>query len=626
MALFDFGTYRGKQAAELADISHKLAARTSVDAIPGIDVGSVAAKLFSNPAISGTTDARGGIPEGWREVPPQEMGYSADQIGYNSFIKVNSPVLGDVDGAVQFKVFQSEDGRLAISWAGTNHPVDIIDFSKLNSGEAGPLMDKALTVLANYARSQGIDASDVIVTGYSLGGAYTTIMAQNQATLAGGFFSKAAYISHDGPIVTDGIDNLFHFGFENDIVYRAAGNFATIQEALKAGGPLLEGSDFNFLSSADNVIIYDGAFNNPLFPFGPFSLLNFAGGWYGHISGMLTDAIQRIGNSAFYDLTNRDSAVIVSSLGADLRPLTWVEDRSTSASSDHFGRSAFLIGTLMDDQLRDGRANDFLDGMAGNDVIRVSSGYDLAEGGAGVDTLRLRGDAADWHVFQLQDGSLAFHSTTGDGLKIVSGFEVIQFEGLSLGNVSNVNHAYTIGNDGLRYDGSWFARLFHADVAFSTAVQGTDANDTLSGQTVFGLAGNDTLTGTDGDDLLAGGFGRDVLRGGAGNDQLYGGAHNDVLIAGDGNDRLNGGHGTDVFIFRESDSGHKVIEDFGQAMGETDILAIEGFNSLEALRAAATQHGDTLRIEAGNLVIDLLGTTIDDLTVSNTHLTGDLLL
>lgn len=617
MALFDFGTYSGQQAVELANISQILATRTSVDAIPGIDGGALLGGLLSNELVSATTDQRGGIPEGWREVPPTEMGYSADQIGYNNFIIVDSPVLGEVDGAVQFKVYQSDDGRLAISWAGTNNPLDIIDFTKLNTGDAGPLMDEALTVLATYAQSQGISGSDVIVTGYSLGGAYTNIMARYQDTLADGFFTDSVYISHDGPNVTDGIDNLFHFGYENDIVYRAAGDFATIKEALDAAGPLLEGSDFNFESSADNVIIFDGAFNSPLFPFGPFSILNAPGGWYAHISGLMTDAIQRIGDSTYYDLTNRDSAVIVSTLGADLRGTTWVEDKATLASKDHIGKSAFLVGTLFDDRLRDGKANDLIDGMKGNDLIRVSTGYDLVDGGEGTDTLRLMGNASDWRVFKLSDGSLAFHSNKGDGLKIATNIEAVEFEGLAINGESLFNKRYIVHDSKLWFDGNWWDRLWNSDKGYDWAHKGTGGDDTMSGQTMFGMGGNDTMTGTAGDDLLDGGFGKDLLKGGNGNDQLYGGAHDDTLVSGNGYDHLNGGHGTDVFVFQEGVTGHKVIEDFNQAMGEHDVLAIGGVDSLEELRAHATQNGDVLTITLDDLRIDINGVTIDDLTATS---------
>lgn len=617
MGMFDFWKYKGADAAAVVDVTHKLASRTGADAIPGLDFGNLSSGLLSDPDSSGTTDPRAIIPDGWREVKPTEIGIPADMIGYNDYIKVDSPVLGDVDGTIQFKVFQSDDGQLCVSWAATNNPLDVIDFTKLNSGEAGALMNDALSIVADYAKSQGMTADDVLVTGYSLGGAYTSIMAENQDWLANGFFDQATYVSHNGPLVTNNIENVLYYGYENDIVYRAAGDFDTIDGAVEAAGPLLEGSDFNFEGSIDNVIVFDGAFASPLFPFGPWSILNIAGGWYGHLTGVFTDAVQRIGQSSYYELTNRDSAVIVSSLGDDLRGTTWVEDKETLASKDHFGKSAFLIGSDFDDRIRDGKANDLIDGLEGNDLIRVSTGYDLIDGAEGTDTLRLKGDAEDWRVFKLSDGSLAFHSNDGDGLKIAKNIEAVEFEGLAINKESLFNDRYVVQEDKLWFDGSWWDRLWTADKSYSWAHQGTEGNDVMQGQTVFAMGGDDTVTGTGSDDLLEGGYGDDLLQGGGGNDQLYGGAHDDTLVAGDGYDHLNGGHGADVFVFNTGTTGHKVIEDFDQALGEHDVLAIGGASNLEDLRAHAVQDGDVLKITLNDLQIDMHGITADDLTASN---------
>lgn len=610
MGLFDFGRFTGREAAEIADLTHKLASRTGADALEG--AADLLSDAISTPFTSGTSDPRAIIPDGWREVDPRSMGFTEDDIGYNNYIKVDSPTLGDLDGTVQVKVFQSDDGQLAISWAATNNPVDVVDFTTLNSGETGALMDSALTKIALYAEDQGVAGQDVLITGYSLGGAYTVNMAQNQDWLAGGYFDGAIYANHNGPLADDSIDNLLVYGTENDIVYRAAGDFDSIGDALEAAGPLLEGSDFNFEGSIDNVIVFDGAFSSPLFPFGPFSILNIAGGWYNHLTGVFTDAVQRIGDSEFYDLTNRDSAVVVSALGADKRWNTWVEDKATKASSDHFGKSAFLIGTHFNDRLRDGDANDLIDGMGGNDLIRVSTGMDMIHGGDGTDTLRLRGDAEDWDVYKLAEGTLAFVGE--DGLKIATDIEKVQFEGLAIGDDSTFNEQYLVKGHELYYDGSWFSRLFHSDIGYSRATEGTDVDDTLSGHIVFGRDGADTITGTWRDDVLSGDAGEDILSGGGGDDALYGGSQADVLISDGGNDLLNGGHGTDTFVFTEQSSGHVTVQDFGRAMGESDVLLFTDWaDNVQDVQNAATQISDGVLLHFDGLTVTLEDATLDQL-------------
>ncbi|MFN6977839.1 MAG: calcium-binding protein, partial [Gemmobacter sp.] len=89
----------------------------------------------------------------------------------------------------------------------------------------------------------------------------------------------------------------------------------------------------------------------------------------------------------------------------------------------------------------------------------------------------------------------------------------------------------------------------------------TDGNDVLSatqcGDTVEGLAGDDTITGSDCGDLLDGGEGNDrivgrggddTIRGGPDADKLFGGAGNDQIDGGGGRDRIDGGRGNDLIF------------------------------------------------------------------------------
>ncbi|MDP5220713.1 calcium-binding protein [Ruegeria sp. 2205SS24-7] len=75
-------------------------------------------------------------------------------------------------------------------------------------------------------------------------------------------------------------------------------------------------------------------------------------------------------------------------------------------------------------------------------------------------------------------------------------------------------------------------------------VSGTDGADALiadaAGNTLLGLAGNDTLRGADGGDSLDGG---------AGNDAIYADGGNDTLRGSVGNDHLSGGAGEDLYVF-----------------------------------------------------------------------------
>lgn len=623
MGMFDFRDYTSKKSVELIETSHQLAVSSIMRPLLGDGaLASVLDSVMQSSLVSGSPKGSIKLPDGWRAMTAAELNIDPKNVDSLGYFTMKSPAFNAiVPGGIQAKVYVDEnpDGsiaRLTIAWAGTNSITDIPDYFKFFSPEMVEAIREFTEKVADFAMANGVPSKDVIVTGYSLGGAMTTIMAENQNDLAGGYFSDANFISHDGPLHSDA-DNYFNFGYENDIVYRATGGFKSIEGALEAAGPLLKGSDFNLKNSADNVVLFDGAYASPLFPFGPFSILNIAGGWYAHVDGVLTDAIERITASEFYNLTERDSAVIVSNLGADLRWSTWVEDKKTLASSDHFGKSAFLIGTTYNDKLRDGAANDMIDGMGGDDLVRVSTGYDLVHGGGGTDTLRLRGDAKDWDVFKLNDGSLAFVSET-DGVKIATDVEKIQFEGWAIGNVSLFNKTYLVHSDELYFEGSWWDRLWNSDKAYSQAGQGTGGADNLTGQIVFALGGDDKLTGTEANDLLVGGAGQDTVSGGAGNDRLYGGAHNDRIHAGDGNDLMNGGHGDDVFVFDGSMSGSKTIQDFNRATDQDDVLEFSGlFTGFNDVMSAASQVGDDVRIQTAELTIILEDTTLDSLSADD---------
>ncbi|SEA83603.1 Ca2+-binding protein, RTX toxin-related [Desulfuromusa kysingii] len=117
---------------------------------------------------------------------------------------------------------------------------------------------------------------------------------------------------------------------------------------------------------------------------------------------------------------------------------------------------------------------------------------------------------------------------------------------------------------------------------------GSSSADTLSGGTLYGMAGNDTLSGTSGHDTLHGGAGDDILRGSAGSDILYGGDGNDTLSAGGGygHDILIGGAGDDTLIgnYRNSTyvynygDGHDSITDTGSVGTTPDILILDGLD------------------------------------------------
>ncbi|MBC6442245.1 MAG: hypothetical protein GDA53_03805, partial [Rhodobacteraceae bacterium] len=96
-------------------------------------------------------------------------------------------------------------------------------------------------------------------------------------------------------------------------------------------------------------------------------------------------------------------------------------------------------------------------------------------------------------------------------------------------------------HDGTRMPDQW---VDHPLVVFGDQ-PGTNGDDTLRGNLLYGWAGNDTLETSDKDRtaFLQGGLGNDVIAGGNANDHLVGGAGDDTIMPGTGSDRIDGGSG-----------------------------------------------------------------------------------
>ena len=126
-------------------------------------------------------------------------------------------------------------------------------------------------------------------------------------------------------------------------------------------------------------------------------------------------------------------------------------------------------------------------------------------------------------------------------------------------------------------------------------LRGDGGNDRLHGQAgrdeLYGGQDDDQLHGGKGNDRLYGGSGDDVLRGNRGNDVLEGGYGNDKLHGGTGDDTYTGGGGYDLFIFKSSQRGDKIITDFEPCWPRDYIvLSGQGFSSVADILASEVEE------------------------------------
>ena len=278
--------------------------------------------------------------------------------------------------------------------------------------------------------------------------------------------------------------------------------------------------------------------------------------------------------------------------------------------SDH---NDSLTGDSQDNWLRGGAGDDSLEGGAGNDTLTGGGGDDILTGGAGADHFRFveSGSGADTITdFDTDEDKLYLDTEEfADAAAVIAAVEVVDANTLRLALPGDGN-SVTFTQTGHGYADDAAARTAltseQNDHGF-VMLAGSDDDDEVTGQTLYGGDGDDVLIGGDGDDSLEGDAGADSLYGGDGNDSLVGddagggdtGA--DTLVGGAGADTLEGGwifyndytgyyDNADWASYWGSDAGVNVNLDTGKGSGghaQGDVL-----RNIENL--VGSEHDDTL--------------------------------
>lgn len=623
MGMFDYKKYNSNQSVELVSTSAKLAIYTNAASfmyLPGDKIINTFAKLFPNRYPNKVNIA---IPENWRELTPAELKLPANSKDITGYYTLVSPATGDrpISGmGPQAKIFGEFDKkgkllRVSMSWAGTNDPLDIADYFKLNEGSIAPNMQKLLLALKNYAVANGLSPEDVIVTGYSLGGGLTNVMAKYREELADGFFKDANYIAHASPLIYDNADVIFNFGYENDAVYRILNDYPTFQEAMKNLGKGLSNTDTNFASSVDNLVLFTNAYASPLWNLfggnGSMSILNTFQGWSAHRGGIVSDAIERISTSPFYEFTQRDTRAIVDHLNGFKRIMTWVKDKTGE------NKPVFIFGSDKNNKLESGATGDYIDARGGDDTIRLGEGADRVHGGTGIDTVVLQGERDDYTAYRLKDGSVFLQSRNNHGIKQLESVEKISFTDEIFTGI----RPYDITADTIKSN-RYLIQSRNKNLNYSKHIEGSDNNDVLNGSVLFGKQGDDVLIakatpsrGSITGSLLHGGEGDDILIGNAGGDRLYGGEGSDYLYGGAGSNQLFGGIGDDLFVFDKKSKGTTTIKDFNKFNGDNDALLFSSdlFANKAAVLKAARNYSEGVAIYKNGVSIIVEDTTLAQL-------------
>ncbi|MGX2974917.1 hypothetical protein ACWIUH_08260 [Ursidibacter arcticus] len=621
MGFFDYKNYDKTTATTLASESSKLAIYTNAAYFMGLPgakllnfLGSISGSYHSNKVNIAP-------PKNWREIEPHELGLpqsSKDKFGYYTF---ESPVWGKplITGGPQAKIFGKTDAsgkitQVSMVWCGTNDLLDIADYFHLNSGKVVPPMEPLLNTLKAYAVSQGLSGEDVLVTGYSLGGGLTNLMAKYRETLADGLYKDSNYFGYASPYIYDNADVIFNMGFENDAVYRILGDKNTFKESFDDLIGFFVNPDKDFESSADNIISFNNKYASFIWSQKLVSIFNRTlGGWSAHADGVRSDMIDRIIDSEFYDYMHKDSTIIIDHLSALNRWYTWVKDKPQQKMSE--GRSTFIIGNEYNNLLEGGKGHDYIEARGGNDKIKTGEGFDRVDGGTGVDTVILDGSRQNWNFYRLKDGTLFANANEKTGLKQLDNVEKIAFSKEWRSLIS----AYDIKEDHLQ-DNRYLIKSRNQKIDYKSHIEGTENDDSLTGRVVFGKEGDDQLYAHHKyGSLLHGGEGNDILIGRNGSDEIYGAEGNDYIFAGAGQNIVYGGVGNDIFAFSSQSKGRTIIRDFNSHSGDNDKLLFskELFSSTDNALSSMKQTGNDISLTSKGVSVLIQNTLISELDYSN---------
>ncbi|MFJ4590230.1 polyurethanase [Pseudomonas moraviensis] len=517
---------------------------------------------------------------------------TATALGYQGKVGVQGTFFGEKDGftSAEAEVLGKYDAAgkligLGIAFRGTgglgysdtfgdlkNNLLAAVGPSDYASNYAKNAFDTLLEAVAAFAIGNGIAAGDVLISGHSLGGLGVNSVAELSADNWGGFYQDANYIAFASPTQSSVGGQVLNIGFENDPVFRVLDGTTFSTASMGKHDKPHESTTDNLVNFTDN---YASTAQNLV----PFSIVNPLN-WSAHSSLGYADGLNRVIDSAFYNLTERDSTIIVANLEEASRGKTWVEDLGRSGEP-HTG-STFIIGSQSGDWLKGGAGNDFLEGLGGDDRFRDDGGYNVILGGQGHNTFDLQKPLQNFSFANDGDGTLYVRDAYG---------------GISL--------TRDIGALVSKEAGSWWGSK---ELTWGVTAKGlsngselTQYNHSLSGDgygnALHATADGDWLFGLGGDDQLISDKAQVTFVGGAGNDVMTAvGGNNTFLFSGAfGFDAINGYQGSDKLLF----------------------MGVEGAGQGYDYKQHAAQSGADTVLKIGDFAVTLIGVGVANLSDSS---------
>ncbi|RON54183.1 polyurethane esterase [Pseudomonas frederiksbergensis] len=552
------------------------------------NAGSAAGKALYSDAIALTLYAY--TPTG-KPLPATAWApIGATALGYQGKVSAQGSFFGEKDGftSAEAEVLGKYDaaGKLigiGVAFRGTGGlgysdtfgdiknnllaAIGPVDYAKNYAKNA---FDTLLKDVAAFAIAHGVGAKDVLVSGHSLGGLGVNSVAELSGDNWGGFFKEANYVAFASP--TQSVStNVLNIGYENDPVFRA------LDGTTFSSGSVGKHDGYQ-ASATNNIVNFNDHYASTAQNLVPFSILNPMS-WSAHGSLGYADGLNRVIGSSFYDLTSKDSTLIVSNLALDSRGKTWVED--LGRSGEPLTGSTFIIGTDSNDLLKGGAGNDFIEGRDGNDRFRDDGGYNILLGGKGSNTFELQKPLQNFSFANDGDGTLYVRDAYG-GISLTRDIgALVSKEPGSWLNTKDVT--YNVTANGL-LNGT---ELTHYNHSLNGDAYGNTLAATVDGDWLFGNAGDDLLRSDKSHVTFVGGAGNDVMHASGGNNTfLFSGAF--------GFDAINGYQGSDKLVF----------------------MGVQGAGQGYDYKQHATQSGHDALLKVGDFTVTLVGVGLDSLSAS----------
>jgi Ca2+-binding RTX toxin-like protein len=573
---------------------------------------------------------------GWRPVSAIELGlqmsggktkngidYSMRQGIYRA-----EGAVGEDNGAVAH--VYAANGFLLVAFRGTDSLGDIIEWSDTSKHfeRFQPLVDAIKSSWnPGFGGNEASSWGDILITGYSLGGAAAQLL-HSELNQLNSFFNgcriiTATFGSPGAQLrqIKANYDSITHFELTQDIVpfagtlAAAAGNIGDFLQTIPNAITIASGSALSKLTEEGSSYKKQGTVIR--IPDGNSQLPGISSDE--HDRTLYVDKVNSLANAINDGLLQLNGRTVGSNGG---RTFDWPFENPTyrsivagsgvvEADASPIVYSSGKVYGDGNDLILGSELVDTLKGHAGRDVLVGVSGADLLEGGSGDDNFVL-----SWIKGV---GTRLVDFMPGDSLTLTDMPSLIgvtatlqEINGINSLTVSIASHgsrSFTIGSSRINNPNFIYEANTHGPNTITTYFLGGNVYvaPRVENDLIFGGRGNDTLEGGEGDDVLVGGNGRgdDWLIGGAGTDTVtYRSALGSITVdlssgstngssAGLGTDRLQG-----IEHVEGGDFADKIVG--GEAANR-----LAGFTGNDTLNGAA--GADTLLGGAGNDLLDSAG-------------------